>query len=178
MFEIIGALLVCLWVADFITGVVHWAEDTYCEDGYPIIGKLICEPNRLHHIDPNLMVRTGTFISRNILQWVSALCAFGLLYLADYANIYTFMTLLFASFGNEVHRWNHMSKTGPVISFIKQSGYIQSQKQHSLHHKPPHETNYCILTSQVNPVLEAINFWRSIEFIIRVTTGLEPKAKQ
>jgi len=173
----IGSVLICLWIADFITGLVHWAEDTYCKDGYPIIGKLICEPNRLHHSDPNLMVRTGTFISRNILQWVLSLVSFVLLYFVDYANIYTFMVLLFASFGNEVHRWNHMSKSGYVITFIKEMGLIQAQRQHSLHHRPPYDKYYCVLTSQVNPVLERIKFWRGLEYMIRLTTGVSPIGK-
>jgi len=83
--------------------------------------------------------------------------------------------MVLASFGNEVHRWNHMSKTNRFITFMKDSGLIQMQRQHSLHHKQPHNQYYCVLTSQVNSVLERINFWRRLEWAVEVTTGITPK---
>lgn len=175
MLKVIGAIFVCLWMADFITGVAHWMEDTYCLEHYPLIGKLICEPNIEHHVDPQSMVRSGTFFSRNILQWSMALVVFLLLCVAGFGNIYSLLTLLFASFGNEVHRWNHMSRSGPVVSLLKETGLIQMQRQHSLHHKPPYAQYYCTLTSQLNPVLERLNFWRRLERIIWALTGIAPK---
>ena len=66
----VGIFFLCLWAADFLTGIVHWAEDTYCKSRYPIISALIFEPNKLHHQDPNLIVRTGNFLSRNCIQWL------------------------------------------------------------------------------------------------------------
>ena len=175
MLKTIGTLFVCLWMADFVTGFAHWLEDTYCLENMPLIGGFICEPNIDHHIDPQLMVRVGTFFSRNILQW--GLCAgtFLGLWLIGFGNIYSFLTLLFASFGNEVHRWNHMHKTGPFVTFFKETGLIQAHKQHSLHHKPPHNRYYCVMTSQLNPILERIEFWRRLEWIVEKTTGIKPK---
>ena len=175
MLKTIGTIVLCLWAADFITGFAHWVEDTYCLENYPLIGSFICEPNIDHHIDPQLMVRMGTFFSRNILQWSLCGGVFALLWMVGFGNIYTFLTLLFASFGNEVHRWNHMSKTGPFVTFMKDSGIIQMQRQHSMHHKPPHDRYYCVLTSQLNAVLERVNFWRRLEWGLKVTTGLTPK---
>lgn len=175
MFKLIGTVFVCLWAADFLTGLAHWLEDTYCLEHYPLIGKFICEPNIDHHIDPQLMVRVGTFFSRNILQW--SLCAgvFGVCWLAGFGNIHTFLTLLFTSFGNEVHRWNHMARTGPWVAFLKDSGLIQSHRQHSMHHRPPHDKYYCVLTSQLNAVFERINFWRRLEWVVAKVTGIRPK---
>jgi len=124
MLKIVGAFFVCLWCADFLTGFFHWMEDTYCLEHYPLIGQFICEPNIEHHVNPQLMVRTGTFISRNLL---------------------------------------------------KDLGLIQAHRQHSMHHKPPHMGYYCVLTSQVNAVLERVSFWRGLEKVIAFTTGIAPK---
>ena len=175
MLKTLGTLLVCWWAADFLTGFFHWLEDTYCLENMPLIGGFICEPNIDHHIDPQLMVRVGTFFSRNVFQW--ALCGgmFITLWLVGFGNIYTFLTLLFASFGNEVHRWNHMAKTGPWVTFIKETGLIQSQRQHSMHHKPPHTSYYCVLSSQLNPILERIRFWRGLEWCVKTISGITPK---
>ena len=175
MLKTIGTIVVCWWAADFLTGFFHWLEDTYCLEQMPLIGGFICEPNIDHHIDPQLMVRAGNFFSRNILQWSLCGATFAALWLIGFGNIYSFLTLLFASFGNEVHRWNHMSRTGPVIAFIKETGLIQSQRQHSLHHKPPHTSYYCVLSSQLNPVLERTSFWRGLERVVEFVTGIGPK---
>lgn len=36
-------------MADFVTGVFHWWEDRYGNPAWPVIGKLVVEPNILHH---------------------------------------------------------------------------------------------------------------------------------
>ena len=175
MVKTIGIMVVCLWMADFLTGFAHWLEDTYCVENLPVIGKLICDPNIDHHLDPQDIVRRGTFLTRNIIPWSLAGATFLILSLAGLGNAYTFLTLLFASFGNEVHRWNHMTRSGPVVSFLKESGLIQQQRQHSLHHRPPFAQYYCPLTSQLNPVLERLNFWRRLETVVQAVTGIRPK---
>ena len=174
----IGTIFLCWWAADFLTGFFHWLEDTYCLENLPLIGGFICEPNIEHHLDPQLMVRVGTFFSRNVFQWVLCGGLFAALWMVGMGNIYSFLTLLFASFGNEVHRWNHMSRSGPVISFIKETGLIQSQRQHSLHHKPPHTGYYCVLSSQLNPILERVGFWRRLEDCVEFVSGISPKREQ
>ena len=173
--KLIGAFYICLWSADFLTGFAHWLEDTYCLEDMPLIGGFICEPNIDHHLDPQLMVRTGTFFSRNILQWGVCGGVFVLLWLIGLGNIYTFLTLLLTSFGNEVHRWNHMTKTNRFVTFIKDTGIIQAHRQHSMHHKPPHARYYCVMTSQLNAIFERIHFWRGLEWLVETMTGIAPK---
>ena len=175
MLKAIGTIVVCWWAADFLTGFFHWLEDTYCLENMPLIGGFICEPNIDHHIDPQLMVRVGNFFSRNYFQWLLSGALFLLAWLIGFGNIYTFLTLLFASMGNEVHRWNHIARPGPLVAFIKETGLIQAHRQHSMHHKPPHDSYYCVLSSQLNPVLERINFWRGLERAVEILTGIRPK---
>jgi ubiquitin-conjugating enzyme E2 variant len=175
MFEIIGTVLVCFVVADFLTGFFHWLEDTYCLEGLPLVGQIICEPNIDHHLDPNLMVRTGSFFSRNLLSWSLGVAAAAALWSVGLGSWPVYLTLLFASFGNEVHRWNHMNQSNRFAEFLKDSGLVQSRKQHSMHHKPPFTSNYCILGSFTNAVLERVRFWRRLETAIAVVTGISPK---
>ena len=174
MYEI-GMLFASLWMADFLSGFFHWLEDTYCTKGMPIVGKLICDPNIEHHRDPGLLVRAGTFVSRNVFQWVACAVIFVALLLFGWASRFWFMALLFLSFANEVHRWNHVSRPGRWIQLIKDVGIIQSHRQHALHHKPPFDRNYCVLTSQINPILEAIGFWRGLEWFVFRLTFIKPK---
>ena len=174
MVEYLGWVVICLLFADIITGVAHWAEDTYCLDGYPVIGKLICEPNIDHHINPSLITKSGTFFSRNLIQWFLSSLTYFVLYMIGFGYWQCGLCLFLASFGNEVHMWNHTTKLGPVPTFFKNSGLVQAQKQHSLHHKPPYLQYYCTLTSFTNEVFELTNFWRGLEYLISLF-GIHPK---
>ena len=59
-------ILICILVADFLTGLVHWAEETYGLSTLPLIGKLVIEPNIEHHRNPTLMSTMGTWLTRNL----------------------------------------------------------------------------------------------------------------
>ena len=64
--NIIGEALSCgLWMfavvssADFICGFVHWYEDNYGNEDWPIIGEFIIAPNRLHHSKPRAFTESS-----------------------------------------------------------------------------------------------------------------------
>ena len=177
--EILGSCLLCLLVADIITGIAHWLEDTYCENGYPIIGELICEPNELHHQDPNLIGKTSNFFKRNILQWAIAIIPALLLASVGYGYWQCYLTLFLASMGNQVHFWNHQSikEASPISTFFSDSGMIQTRKQHNKHHTKPHDKYYCVLVNFNNAWMERIRFWKSLEFLLLKIFGLTIKNK-
>ena len=53
-----------LWIAaDFITGIIHWWEDTYGNPDWPIIGKYVVEPNLVHHKQPTKLLE-GSYWNR------------------------------------------------------------------------------------------------------------------
>ena len=37
---------------DLVSGVVHWAADTYCSEDTPVVGPSLVKPFRLHHVYP------------------------------------------------------------------------------------------------------------------------------
>ena len=51
--QFILELVLTLAAIDLVSGLVHWAEDTFGEESTPIIGKWIVTPNVIHHERPN-----------------------------------------------------------------------------------------------------------------------------
>lgn len=61
-----------LWIAaDFITGVIHWWEDTYGNPNWPIVGKYVVEPNLVHHKHPAKLLE-GSYWNRINTSFIPA----------------------------------------------------------------------------------------------------------
>lgn len=171
----IGIILICIISADFFTGIVHWFEDTYGLPSWPIIGAWVIEPNIEHHEKPSLIGRMGTFASRNLQPILLAIIGFGTCCFFGTASWPVLLVAALAAFGNEVHCWNHRVKNNRFITFLQNSGLVQSRRQHAMHHRPPYDRYYCVLTSFTNEVLELLDFWRRLEWLVSMTLGVDPK---
>ncbi len=156
-----------LLLADFVTGVIHWLEDTYGNPNWPIIGKYIIIPNLEHHKNPRSLL-SGNYWNR-VDTSVYAACSIGILcYLSGYMCWQLFTFLLIASQGNEFHAIAHRNtdENGYWLTRLQKIGLIQTRKTHGWHHKAPYETNFCVMTEFLNPILNRINFWNTIEKIL------------
>jgi hypothetical protein len=85
---------------------LHWLEDAYGREDWPITGRLVTKPNILHHHDPRYFTRYGWFHS----SW--DLMCLGLLILAVawLFGVLTWQVWLFAILGstaNQIHKWAH-----------------------------------------------------------------------
>lgn len=166
--SILAQVIMCVLVADFMTGLVHWVEDTYGVPSWPIIGKLVIEDNIEHHRRPNLIGKMGTFFSRNLQPTILGLITISI-FLAFGVFCWQILLVSFlAAMGNEVHAWNHRRNNHWLIGSLQRSGLIQSRHQHNLHHKPPYDKYYCTLTGVTNEILEMLNFWRRLEWVISI----------
>ena len=54
------------------------------------------------------------------------------------------------------HKWSHTlrSQCHPVVNWLQDHGILVHRSAHLRHHKPPFETNYCIVTGHMNPILD------------------------
>lgn len=158
-------IIICLLIADFITGFFHWLEDTYGVPGDSWLSRNIWEPNILHHKSPSLMGMTN-FIARNYIQWIAAFVVVTVIYMLGYGSWQLIFIGIVASFANEVHKWNHSAKNNWIIELLQDMCLIQTKLHHAKHHLKPYNRNYCILTNWLNPVLELVYFWRALEFLL------------
>ena len=162
-------VVVCWLVADFISGLFHWWEDQYADESWPIIGPLIATPNQIHHRDPLNFTKAG-YWERNWTTLVPS-ALFGL---CIYPH-FLWPAFIFLSQANEVHAWSHQ-KCNKIIRVLQEMGICQHPRRHAKHHRIPFSCNYCVMSEFVNPLLEALYFWRVLEFMIGLV-GIKVKVR-
>ena len=162
----------CILLADFLTGLGHWFEDTYSVPTWPILGRIIAEPNINHHLQPNEMA--PTFWERNKWQLIPAWVF--LIGLATISLLTWEIALIInaLALGNETHSWCHKKVSNPLITLLQDMGISINPRQHHKHHKHPYEKTFCTLTNFVNPVVDRLQLWRFLEWII-AKLGIPPK---
>jgi ubiquitin-conjugating enzyme E2 variant len=171
-------------LADFITGFVHWTEDTYLDynTNIPFLNKL-SKDNELHHYFPRTIV--GKSYLENISSTAPILIVFYLILFTFFSKSlsrYPFFYVSFFIFGllsNIIHKWSHMRECElpKIIIFLQDIGIFCSHKIHKKHHSENNGTNYCVIFSYSNYILDNIGFWRIVENIVYYTTGVKPNRK-
>jgi plasmanylethanolamine desaturase len=173
IFQAAGAVL----LADFISGLVHWAEDAYARKDTPLIGKWIGEANIEHHIKPRAFVSRSWWAS----SWDLALTGVAVVAGAWWLKMLTWHVWLFAlvsANANQIHKWAHSAphENGRIITWLQKLKLLQTQRHHARHHSGQKNSHYCSVTNFLNPLLEALNFWKTLERCIERTTGIKRRA--
>lgn len=161
--ELIGQAVIGWLIADLATGIFHWWEERCARESWPIIGKHIITPNRVHHRD-RLAFLDKSFADRNAAAIIGALVVGALWWWLIGLSV----VLVFATIGGAistiVHTWTHAAKTAPkFVRVMQETGVIQSPKHHADHHRPPSDSHYCALTDWLNPTLDALDVWARME---------------
>jgi plasmanylethanolamine desaturase len=165
--RIVLEIIITVLIADFISGCLHWFEDAYGHEDWPITGRLITKPNTLHHHDPRYFTRHSWFQS----SWdLMCLCAV-ILAVAWLCGVLTWQVWLFVVLGsnaNQIHKWAHRTpaENGLIITFLQHIRLLQTPRHHAHHHTNPKESHYCVLTNFLNPILDGVGLWQRVESLI------------
>jgi plasmanylethanolamine desaturase len=175
---IVGAAFVS---ADVVSGVVHWAADTWGSETLPVVGPRFLRPFRVHHVNPADFMRRD-FIDTNgdvSLLVLLPLVAAALLPIEGGAAMALATGLVsFAAAGwmtNQVHQWAHVDRPPRVVSWLQRYGILLSTAAHGQHHRPPYSNHYCIATGWMNRPLAAMGFFARLESLITYCTGMVPR---
>ncbi|XP_017797342.1 PREDICTED: transmembrane protein 189 [Habropoda laboriosa] len=174
--------------ADFGSGLVHWAADTWGSVELPILGKNFLRPFREHHIDPTSITRhdfietngdnfmvTIPFLSK--LTWDFLILPESEIQQKFVWTCYWFLLAIFVAMTNQIHKWSHTYFGLPSwVVWLQEHRVILPRKHHRVHHVAPHETYFCITTGWLNWPLEQLRFWYILEIIIEKGTGCKPRA--
>ncbi|XP_066598811.1 plasmanylethanolamine desaturase 1 [Prorops nasuta] len=182
------AALCGIITADFGSGFVHWAADTWGSVELPILGKNFIRPFREHHIDPTSITRHD-FIETNGDNFMVTIPILSKL-TWDFVTLseieierkflwicYWFLLAIFVAMTNQIHKWSHTYFGLPAwVVWLQECRVILPRKHHRVHHVAPHETYFCITTGWLNWPLEKLQFWCILEIIIEKTLGHKPRA--
>jgi plasmanylethanolamine desaturase len=176
IFQAAGAVSAVL-LADFVSGLVHWAEDAYARKDTPIIGKWIGEANIEHHVKPRAFVSRSWWAS----SWDLAITSLVLLAGAWWLKALTLPVWIFAittANANQIHKWAHSAphENGRLITWLQKLNILQTQRHHARHHSGRKDSHYCSVTNIVNPILEKLGFWKKFERFNELVFGLKRKA--
>jgi plasmanylethanolamine desaturase len=160
----VAKIAAAVLLADFVSGLVHWLEDTFWTENSPVVGHWLVVPNSRHHRD-GLAFTKLTWLESS---WDLALAGLVIFAITSFMYGSSWSVALFVIVGanaNQIHKWNHMAR-GDVPRWVKilQSIYIlQSPAHHAGHHRGDRNTRYCIVTDVLNPLLDRSRFWRVLE---------------
>ena len=162
---------------EFGSGLLHWLEDSYGQPHWPLTGSWITAPNILHHHAPSAFTANSWLRSAAVLLVIGTV----IIGVAWLAGMLTWQLLLFVAIGanaNEIHKWNHLprKKRGRLVVMLQNARLLQTARHHGKHHVGSKDTHYCVLTNLLNPVLDAVQFWRMVEWIIERLLGFATRS--
>ncbi len=153
-------------LADLLSGLVHWAEDTFGTETTPVVGPWIVAPNVLHHTDGSAFVAKSWFASSWDLALV-ALLSVALSIAGGWFGSGVVVFVLLGANANQLHKWCHAAARAPLpVRAAWRLGLLQGPGHHARHHRGDKHAAYCVVTPFVNPVLDRLGFWRALERVI------------
>jgi len=185
---VIGIFLGIIF-ADFSSGVVHWAADTWGTLEVPFFGSTFIRSFREHHVSPTAMCEHDWFETNgdNFMLVVIPLFLLMRKNLMEnsengipawwdmFSVTFWIAAAMSVALTNQFHKWAHTHRPPSYVTFLQKYRIILPKEIHTQHHKPAFDGSYCITTGWLNPLLDALGFWRFVEKYITMITGLIPR---
>lgn len=174
-------VLAGLLAADFISGVVHWAGDTWGDEATPWLGRRFIRPFRFHHAHPLDMLKSNFFTTNgdtalSSLPFLLAPFACPLdSPIGRFAAGFLWAVGGWGMWTSQFHQWAHTKSPPRVVAWLQRRGLVLSPEHHRRHHKSPFAVNYCITTGWCDRVLTGIRFFPAMEWVVSRLTGLRPR---
>jgi hypothetical protein len=177
----LSAFMIGFVLADFISGFVHWAADTWGAPEWPVIGKALIRPFREHHVDEKEITRhdfvetngNNCFISIGPAAGAALLPQAGAGWFFAAAMIFA---LCFSILGtNQFHKWAHMDEPPWGVAILQRANLILPPEHHAVHHAAPYAKYYCITVGWLNEPLFRLRFFPTLERAVTALTGMIPR---
>lgn len=162
-FIVLPAAVSAWLIVDLLSGLLHFALDTFGSVHTPIIGNTFIRPFREHHVNPEDMTQHD-FFELNGASCFACLPILGFSVTIDssnYTTIFFQALLLFIALSafvtNECHKWAHTNAalTPAYIRWAQNHLLVLPPEHHALHHAKPFNSHFCMTNGWLNKPLNA-----------------------
>lgn len=174
-----AALLADYFVADFSSGAVHWAMDTWFDERS--MGRAIAI-TREHHTHPD---HVYGFLENASFGSAPSAVTFGFAAVATAmfpvsSVSWTLMLLWLVSstcllFGMHFHNLAHKPARSAPMRLAQRLHLVCPPAHHWVHHHN-HTVHYCVVNGWANYVCDRLHVWRGLERVIAAVTGIVPRS--
>ena len=169
------------FLADFVSGVVHWSMDTWFDER--TLGRAIAIA-REHHTHPH-HIHGYSFLDHASLGSTPSVVCFGFMALVTVlfpasAATYALMIVWFVNsscmlFGTSFHNLAHRPARSAITRLAQRLHLVCPPAHHWVHHR--HQTiHYCVVNGWANYMCDSLSVWRTLERVIQAVTGIVPRA--
>ena len=181
----VAAVVVGFLVADLISGVVHFWCDHVGTESTPVLGPIFVKHFLAHHARPNEIVEHdfvetngNNFLASAVLLMPSYIAWW---YVGSADNALLFVVSLsacgFLAITNQSHKWAHLpdSDNHRVVRILQRTGLVLSSERHLRHHRDGFDTNFCITSGALNPVLDRLRFFELLRWVFGASQAVEDR---
>jgi ubiquitin-conjugating enzyme E2 variant len=174
----LGNVVLGLFAADVLTGLAHWAGDTWGSERTPIVGTMFIRPFREHHVDQTAITRHDFFETNGNNFFVSAFVAApAFFFLAGHpaATVFCLSLSVALCATNQIHKWAHMERPPLHARLLQRLHLILVPEGHAVHHASPHTKSYSITNGWLNRAFDRAGLYRMLELGITAVSGAVPR---
>jgi ubiquitin-conjugating enzyme E2 variant len=182
---VFASLVAAIFVADFVSGLFHWAFDTWFDESIAPLRRSVVTV-REHHIFPNRIFRVKFHEEIGTLAWnASVFTAVPILLILSgmagsgawtaYIVLMAVVFNLLLIFMLEFHKCGHRTRNPAWVRALQRSGLLLSRDHHLKHHRGNHDINYCLVTGWADLTLGRLGVFRLLERLIARATGAVPQ---
>ena len=183
-FAVVG-VVVGTFFADFVSGLLHWAFDTWFHEDIPIVRRMVLLV-REHHTHPDRIFRYHFWQDAGMLSWFALLTTAPLVWSAvgpvgapggarclwAVAAVTMSVEIVFMF---EFHKCGHRVRRGELVRTLQRFHLLLSPDHHLRHHSGRHDRNYCLITGVADRTLGRMGVFRALERVISAVTGAVPR---